>query len=137
MVSGHDKWKHIMLSNDSKKLWRAINWKGEIGSDQSEKPDDKRFKCYFEDLLNPDKIVCADMPTVTNVIRVRLMDDAITPVEVKDVLENKLKLKKGGGADGFLPKQLKCLLIQMDTVFDTDIYHCYVQFILRIGVSPG
>ena len=85
VISGHDKWKHIMQSNDSKKLWKAINRKGEIGSDQSEKPDDKSFKSYFEDLLNPDKIEYADMPTVTNVIHIPVLDDPITPVEVKDV----------------------------------------------------
>ena len=100
-------------------------------SDQSEKPDYKSLKRYFEDLLNPDKIEYADMPTVTNVICIPVLDDPITSVEVKDVLEKQVKAEKGCGPDGLLPKQLKCLPIQwilfFTQIFNTVLHTVYPQ----------
>lgn len=43
-----------MEDNDSSKILRAINWKGESNPDQGRtQPTDGQFKTHFEELLNP------------------------------------------------------------------------------------
>ena len=49
----HPRWKRLLESNDSKLIWKSINWKGNIENDISEQPSDEQFKEHFENLLNP------------------------------------------------------------------------------------
>ena len=43
-------WQRLISTNDSKNIWRAINWKGEISSMPMKHPD-ASFKAHFENLL--------------------------------------------------------------------------------------
>ena len=48
------RWKRIMDEKDSKVIWQAIDWKGEICDNSSRtQPSDDEFKLHFEQLLNP------------------------------------------------------------------------------------
>ena len=51
-----DRWTKLIETNDSRDLWKAINWSGDIAKKQeNERPTDEQFKQHFEELLNqPD-----------------------------------------------------------------------------------
>ncbi len=46
--------KRLMEENDCGKIWKAIDWKDEISSNEgSTQPTESQFKIFFEELLNP------------------------------------------------------------------------------------
>ena len=48
------KWKDLLENNDSRTLWKAVNWNGSITSPEKEdRPNDDAFRVHFEELLNP------------------------------------------------------------------------------------
>ena len=72
------RWKRIMEENDCGKIWKAINWKGEIstGHDATQ-PTDSQFKIHFEELLNPvteevGEVDCEQAPSIP------ILDDHFT-----------------------------------------------------------
>ena len=106
--SDADKWSWILAHCDSKELWRAINWKGELQTDTTnEKPADAQFKEHFESLLlTEDNISIPDTG-----MYVPILDDEITPVEVQREID-RLKVNKAAGTDGIPPGVLKWLPVQ-------------------------
>ena len=48
------RWNNILSSNDSKSIWKAINWNGEYCPmpDETTRPSDEEFCQYFTGLLN-------------------------------------------------------------------------------------
>ena len=50
-----DRWTRLLRHGDSKTIWKAIDWKGDIAQKvASKEPDTETFKLHFESLLNPD-----------------------------------------------------------------------------------
>lgn len=52
-----NRWEGLLESNDDAKVWRFINWKGELSEDRtqvSESPSDEEFKEHFNEILNPN-----------------------------------------------------------------------------------
>ena len=48
------RWKRMLKENDSKSLWRGINWNGEFReSDSHNRPSEVAFQTHMEILLNP------------------------------------------------------------------------------------
>ena len=45
------RWQWLISTNDSKYIWRAINWKGEISNIPMEHPTDASLKAHFAKLL--------------------------------------------------------------------------------------
>ena len=107
------RWEHIMSNSDSKQLWRAINWKGEIGQNHKDDgPSDEDFKNHYEDLLNPEGLDAAQLPDITSNVYVPILDDPVTPLEVENVIQKQLKLNKGCGPDGVTGNIYKLLPVK-------------------------
>ena len=107
-----DRWRRLLCINDSKQLWNAINWKGELGTKRVNSPSDEVFKSHFENLLNPGKCEYAEMPLTYRDISVPILDDPITPEEVQGVIDRQLKPNKGCGPDGLSPRLFAILPVQ-------------------------
>ena len=103
------RWTKILGEKDSKKIWNAINWKGnfDIPHQSDMKPDDSEFAKYFSNLLNPTtSITHLQIPNV--VIYIPVLDDPISPGEVIEQIK-RLKPNKACGVDGIPPGILKLL----------------------------
>ena len=82
-----------MEENDCGKIWKAINWKGEISTDQdATQPTDSQFKIHFEELLNPvteevGEVDCEQAPSIP------ILDDPFTFREMETALRGMNKKK--------------------------------------------
>ena len=100
------RWKELLESNDSKLLWKAINWNGCLKDDSREEmPTDDEFRNHFEALLNPPATQPIIVPESTYL---PATDDPITPLEVDRAIRS-LRPKKSGGPSGVPPGLLKVL----------------------------
>ena len=96
-------WRTMIESHDSKELWKAIAWNGEIKSGQDDQtPDDEEFRLHFEELLNPTterQNLEAIVETEATGIYLPVTDDPIDPREVVEAAQS-LKTNKSGGPSG-------------------------------------
>ena len=106
-VCNQDKsrWEKILEINDSKKLWHAINWKGQIGSDtHEEKPSDEAFQDHLEHLLNPEQDMQGiAFDEISQAPFVPVLDSPISIIELLFVIMIQLKPNKSSGPDGVSP----------------------------------
>ena len=47
-----NRWKNILMSNDDKLLWKAIDWNGAMNINVPQRPSDDEFKVNLESLFN-------------------------------------------------------------------------------------
>jgi hypothetical protein len=116
------RWERLLDANDSKSIWKAINWKGTFENPRSEmlKPSDNEFKCHFEKLLNPNQN--SDNLYIPNTqVYMPILDDPITIEEVERAIKRQ-KSGKAAGWDGVPPGILKLLssewLVLMTLLFN-------------------
>ena len=104
------RWERIIECKDPKKLWHAINWKGQYDDRNAseDKPSGKEFQTHLEKLLNP-------VPTnnltyeIDNAPFVPLLDKPLQIDELDHVIEKQNKPDKGCGPDGNCPGIFKFL----------------------------
>ena len=64
----HPWWKRLLDTNDTKQIWRSINWKGNIENDFPNAPNDDQFEEHFEQLLGSQNVQyddnCVNSPYV-------------------------------------------------------------------------
>ena len=88
----HPRWKRLVENNDSKTIWKAINWKGDINEKDTVKPADEHFKFHFENLLNIDQPDCSEIQ-FQNSPYIPVLDDPFTLPEL-DIAVKDLKTEK-------------------------------------------
>ena len=96
------RWKRLLNTNDSKVIWKAINWKGEVSRHDNVQPSDAEFKSHFEDLLNPEiqgEQVVADAD-LDDAPYIPLLDDPFTPQELEGAMR---KINKNKSYNGICP----------------------------------
>lgn len=81
------RWKRLLDTNDTKLIWKSINWKGDIEENDYDKPNENQFKEHFENLLNPETIRC-DESDISNVPYIPLLDDPFTSEELMQATES-------------------------------------------------
>ena len=107
--NGDNKWQQILSSNDDKALWKSINWKGEIGDVNLERPSEAAFQEHLESVLNPAEAEPVLAENLRSNVSIPTLDNPIDPSEVDYVLQKQLKSGKAPGLDGIGPGLLKCL----------------------------
>jgi hypothetical protein len=96
-----NRWKRILDLNDSRLIWKAIGWNGELAEESSQVPSDNEFKVHFEQLLNPIGIEEAEM--IDSGVNIPLLDDEIQLEEVEVGIKSMNANKSYIGVDaGFL-----------------------------------
>ena len=91
-----EKYKNILNSNDTRKLWSEINWSGGHKTSAEHRIPIRVMSDYFEHLFQPLDIneskQLEDMHTDTD-LYIPVTDDPITEVEISNAYK---KMKKGG-----------------------------------------
>ena len=119
-------WERLLLLNDSKSLWQAIDWKGEYNSQKpNSSPTDIAFKRHFESLLNGGRHLDAhEMVRSAQNSPYILILDVFEPAELEDAVR---KLKSNKGYIGIAPGLIKCLPIPW-LMFTLGIFNLLFQF---------
>ena len=81
------RWKRIMDEKDSKLIWQAIGWKGEIfDNSENTQPSDDEFKLHFEQLLNPggDSV---EVPNIDEAPYIPVLDDPFSALELEQAIK--------------------------------------------------
>ena len=94
------RWARILQSNDSKLLWKSINWKGNAELDGGEQPNDELFQSHFEKLLNPrntENIEDINIENETNIPYIPVLDDPFSLRELDDVIYSTNRNKSYSG----------------------------------------
>lgn len=118
-----DRWERLLRDNDDKRVWQAINWKGDLQTDvrSLEVPSDDEFKAFFEGELRPANINNVEVGFEDAGVNIPLLDDPITPQELEKQVTH-LKPDKACGPDGIPPGVFKILppiwLICITTLFN-------------------
>ena len=83
------RWERLLECNDSKVIWRAIDWKGQVSEANVSQPHDDQFKTHFELLLNPGNITSHDENVIDldDAPYIPILDDPFTTQELNDVLK--------------------------------------------------
>ena len=105
-----DRWERLLRETDHKRVWQAINWKGNLETyDKSlVTPSDEEFKEYFGNDTNPGNVNVAEMGLIDTAVNIPLLDDPITPQEVVAQIA-RVKPDKACGPDGVPPGVFKLL----------------------------
>ena len=121
------RWERLVDSNNDLEIWRAIDWKGQYESTHRSdvKPSDEDFKQFFESTLNPPTNSSFDPNMFTSDISIPILDEPITPLEVKQQAKM-LKHDKASGPDGLSPSILKMLPAQWILLL-TNIFNAIFQ----------
>ena len=107
-----NRFRKLFETNDSKNIWKAINWSGSLASfkDTNQRPSDEEFKDYFQSLLNPSDAEPLILPP-GNCPYVPVTDDPFTPEEIQNAIKQ-IKPDKSGGPSGVPPGCLKSLPVK-------------------------
>ena len=126
------KYKMIVKSGDSKKLWAEINWSGKHKEKYQNNIPIQSMANYFEKLYEPlDINEKAEMDNLETNTYIPVTDDPITVNEMKAAHK---KMKKGG-YDFSLPvmSMLSQILLPTMTILTNLIF--YVTFPLKLAIS--
>ena len=109
--SYHDRWDRLLNDPDDSRVWRALDWKGNLDDrDVSNNPipSDVEFKDFFDKFLvkhnnmleleSNDNRVCPNIP---------VLDNPVLPDEVFDQI-SKMKVNKSCGPDGIPLVYIDC-----------------------------
>ena len=92
VVTDDSRWERIPEDNDQDKLWKAINWRGEMTENPSKpecKPSDETFKTHFESVFNPPNTVYPDVNELVSHITNPVLDEPISSDDVVTQIETK------------------------------------------------
>ena len=91
-----NRWQRIKAANDSKTLWRGIDWNGNYRETTSnEGPPEAAFQNHMERLLNPDGVDEVEPDQLHTQVTIPLLDDPFSPDELLRVVDKQLKPDKG------------------------------------------
>lgn len=125
-----ERWQKILDSNNSRLLWKAINWNGEYTDKPpkaEEKPTDEEFKNYFENLLSENQEESlVQTQEIYNEVYIPILDNNITMEEVNKVIQTQLKSNKASGPDNVTPALLQMLPVSW-LIFLTHIFNVVFQ----------
>ena len=108
--SSNNRWKQLLEDDDTRALWKAIQWNGTIANnDPTNTPSDEAFKEHFEKLLNPPQSTLPnDEQADTPPVYLPVTDDPIRPEELMRATQ-RVKVNKSGGPSGVPPGLLKIM----------------------------
>ena len=123
--SQENYFRKLFETNDSKNIWKAINWSGSLSSfkDTKQRPSDEEFKDYFESLLNPSDAEPLILPP-RNCPYLPVTDDPFTPEEILNAIKQ-IKPDKSGSPSGVPQGFLKSLPVKVDYVPDSHFFKCF------------
>ena len=101
------RWQSLLSSKDSKNIWKAINWKGDISSISVNCPSEASFKEHFEESLgeNTEDMLEVD---VSQCPYIPVLDDPFVEREMQEAIQE-IKANKAPDPNGISPGLPKLL----------------------------
>ena len=89
------KWSDALKSNDSKKFWQLVDWKGNLKKKKAvNAPSIQEFEVFFENLYKCDnQNELREILEIESDVTVPILDDPISETEIKDAWKS---MKKPG-----------------------------------------
>lgn len=116
------RWERLLGDVDDARVWKAINWKGDLETSMlvnEDRPKDSDFKLHLERVLNPERVPPPLL--VSSDVTVPVLDDPILAAEVDSQIR-KMKVDKACGPDGLPPGVFAMLppawLLTLTTLFN-------------------
>ena len=78
-VKESSKWNKLIADNDSKKLWKKIDWKGNISNQTSQGPMIDDLKTHFQNLHKDDGSDLEKISELQSEVYIPILDDPIYP----------------------------------------------------------
>ncbi|KAK4295004.1 hypothetical protein Pmani_032401 [Petrolisthes manimaculis] len=76
------RWRRILETNDTKMIWKFINWKGNVDQNMDDRPNEAQFKEHLENLLNPEHANTTTSCDVSAAPYIPILDDLFTCEEL-------------------------------------------------------
>ena len=77
------------VTNDSKLIWKSINWKGDISDNDKVQPNEEQFKVHFETLLNPlHPTITVEDVDIDSAPTIPVLDSPFSANELDNVLKS-------------------------------------------------
>ena len=135
--SAHERWIKLVNSQDSRAIWKAIDWNGKLTTEPNtqDSPSDAEFCKHYDKLMNPP-VPSSEKEYVPDCHRyIPILDDPFTPDEVSDCIKD-LKSNKAPGVDGVPPGVLKFLSVHW-LLLVTFLFNCvfYGSYPLQWAVA--
>jgi hypothetical protein len=116
-----DRWDRLIIGNDSKTIWKAISWRGDINHNTNDTPCDEDFKEHYENLLLVSETMDIRTFDTSSCPSIPVLDDPISPREVDEAINN-IKPNKSCGPDGVSPGIFRLLpaawILYITTIFN-------------------
>ena len=78
-----NRWQRIKAANDSRALWKGIDWNGKYRETALEEgPPEAAFQDHLERLLNPADASQVVMDNIDSQVTIPFLDDPFTPEEL-------------------------------------------------------
>ena len=113
------RWEHPLNTNDSKTIWKTINWKGDLERKNDNEHSSTEFKIHFENLLNPPNVPSVNEIEFSDCPYIPVLDDPISTYELNSCIKGIIS-NKASDINGISPGLFKLL------------YTSWLQFILVI-----
>ena len=113
----HPRWKRIFERDDTKIIWKSIDWKGNVmNNDNDNQPDDVHFRLHFERLFNPDPTYANNIQSVDISLSpyIPILDDPFTYQEIDMTVKS---MNKGKSYVGVCPGIFSLLPMNWMTFF--------------------
>ncbi|KAK3871109.1 hypothetical protein Pcinc_023755 [Petrolisthes cinctipes] len=78
-------WRRILETNDTRMIWKSINWKGNVDQNKDDRPNEAQFKEHLENLLNPEHTHAITSCDVSAAPYIPILDDPFTCEELSQV----------------------------------------------------
>ena len=106
-----NRWKRIKDANDSKTLWRGIDWNGKYRevSTITDQPSEAAFQTHLEKLMNPTNVDAIGLEDFESQVSLASLDDPFRPEELLHVVDKQVDPGKSCGIDGTSPGVVKLL----------------------------
>ena len=82
-----ERWKRLLNCNDPKKIWKSIDWSGNIVCENENMPSDSEFKLHFEKLLDQDEQTDSELLDLEDAPHIPTLDDPISIDEVSAAIK--------------------------------------------------
>lgn len=116
-----NRWRYLHHIKDERKIWKAIDWKGQVNNKSENIPSDSEFVTHFKSLLYNEHV---DHPTVNMTSYMDIPPDSVfdQPFSEPEVDYAMEIMKESTGPDGIPSRILKYLPY---------FWFCYLIYILN------
>ena len=105
------KWEKILSSNDSKQLWKEIEWKEKSGFEEMRYPTAEQLGNHFK-----EKSIIVENEYFNPVINRRFVPSLDMPITIDEISKASKRLKEKSSSDGWIPRMITSIRDTLYTI---------------------